>query len=248
MDTWNVNGKKVPLQYLTDDYLFDLYDRMKPVEGLSGAEAEMLGKPEPEDPRWNSIKEEAEKRGVLNRKVIMVDMDGVIADNVTPWLSLYNYDYDDNLTPQDITDYDISKFTKEQCGHNIFKYIEQPGFYDKVEQIENSFWGINYIRSMGMRVKFVTAGFRQGKMRWLFSNGYLKDKDDFLVIEDKHTVEGDCLIDDYYEKNIVDFVQTGRPAILYSQPWNMAFDYDLRANSWDEVIKRLETLYGTKQD
>lgn len=243
MNTWTMpDGRKMPIEYLTDEFLFDLYDRMKPSDEWSEADAEMLGKPQMADPRWLMIKEEAEKRGVLNRRVILVDMDGVIADNITPWLYLYNKDYDDHVAYSDIEDYAIQDFTK--AGRSMFKYLEDPQFYDRVEQIDGAFWGINYIRSMGMTVKFVTAGYRSGKLRWLMNNSFLIHKEDFIVIENKAEVQGDLLIDDYYEKNIKEFVETGRPAILFSQPWNRKFDYQPRANNWEEVIDRIKEIYG----
>jgi 5'(3')-deoxyribonucleotidase len=247
MDLWTMpDGKKIPVSLLSNEYVMELYDRMKPIAGISPAESEMMGKPEPDDPRWFIIEKEAKRRGLDNRKTIFVDMDGVLADNITTWLSKYNIEFDDSIRREDIVEWEIEKYVK--CSRNkLFSYIKEPGFYENVNEIEHAFWGIHFLRAHGYKIKVVSAGYSNDKLKWLFDHHFIIDKNDFIIEENKHTVEGDCLIDDYYERNIVDFVATGRPAVLFSQPWNYRFDYSPRAKNWTEVVERIQELYGNRE-
>ena len=241
------DGKVVPVALMSNEYLIELYDRMRPVEDLSPAESEMMGKSEPDDPRWKIIEKETKRRGLDNRRTIMIDIDGVVANLHVEWLKRYNIEFDDDLKQEEITAWQMTDFVKEECGNTIYKYLRQDDLYINVPEIDHAFWGVNVIRGMGFKVKFVSAGYVGGKMKWMFDHHFITDADDYIIAEDKESVEGDCLIDDYYEKNIVNFIGTGRPAILFSQPWNYVFDYVPRANNWSEVIKRLEELYGKTQ-
>ena len=52
--------------------------------------------------------------------IVAVDIDDVIISLVPTWLHLYNKDYKDNLSKNDITDWQIDKFVKPECGINIY--------------------------------------------------------------------------------------------------------------------------------
>jgi len=74
--------------------------------------------------------------------IIAVDVDGVIVDLVTPWLRRYNLDYNDDLTPESIQDWEVDKFVKIECGERIYKYIENPDIYYEALPIKDSLWGV----------------------------------------------------------------------------------------------------------
>ena len=55
-----------------------------------------------------------------DKLTIGVDCDDVVISLVPTWLSLYNKDYNDNLTPEQITDWDVGLFVKPECDNKIF--------------------------------------------------------------------------------------------------------------------------------
>ena len=61
-------------------------------------------------------------------KILAFDIDGVLADLHTAWLDEYNKDFDDNLTISYITQWEMDKFVKPECGKKIFNYLKRPLF------------------------------------------------------------------------------------------------------------------------
>ena len=53
--------------------------------------------------------------------IIGVDCDNVLNNLTESVLKVYNEDYNDDLTPDDITDYYIENFVKPECKDNFYK-------------------------------------------------------------------------------------------------------------------------------
>jgi len=62
----------------------------------------------------------------------LIDIDGVIADLHTVWLNIYNTEWNDILTPDQITNWNTSQFVKPECGIKIYEIIERPEIYDYI--------------------------------------------------------------------------------------------------------------------
>lgn len=61
------------------------------------------------------------------RESVGIDLDTTLNCVEDKWIDMYNKEYNDNLTPADITSWEIEKYVK--CGKDIFKYIYTPGFF-----------------------------------------------------------------------------------------------------------------------
>lgn len=186
-------------------------------------------------------------------KVILCDVDGVVADLHTAWLSAYNRDYQDTLTYEQITAWSMDQFVKPECGEQIYKYIREPYLYDwdAVRPIKGAFEGIQALRRAGFRVVFLSScvpGSTDAKVRWLIRHGFLSDLErtpsDFIAAHSKGLVRGDLLIDDAVH-NVVSF---GGPAILMDAPYNQELQvsqhYHCRAFSWDDVLIQVGQILG----
>lgn len=168
---------------------------------------------------------------------ILVDVDSTTLNLMPEWLRLYNYDYSDALTPDMITEWDMTKFVNGICGKKIYEYLANPFLYDYVQPIDGAVEGVKYIRSRGHRVIFVSAGvYASGKYDCLVRHGFEPGKyaEDFIVAYDKSIICGDVLIDDKPE-NVVSF--SGRVALLFDQPWNRSFQWENRVLSWDDIFQ-----------
>ena len=55
--------------------------------------------------------------------IILVDVDGVVANLADEWIKRYNADWDDNLTKEKIKTWGIVEHIKPECGNRIYEYI-----------------------------------------------------------------------------------------------------------------------------
>lgn len=165
-----------------------------------------------------------EVKGFYRQVVFGVDVDGVVAGLDKAWITRYNKDYNDNMTVDQWTDWDIHLLIKPECGLKIYEYIEDPKIYDEVLPIDNSLEGVNYLRELGYRIVFVTnstLGASGAKYYWLKKYGFIEDTDDYIECKDKSLFNAEWLIDDRI-KNLSRFQGKG---ILFEQPWN-------KSSSW----------------
>jgi 5'-nucleotidase len=166
---------------------------------------------------------------------LILDCDDTTIDLMKVWLENYNSDYNDNLTREQITDWDISQFVVPECGKKIFKYIKEPSIYKNALPVEGVLEAVNKLREYGFRIVFATAfepRFSYAKFTWLNKHGFNVDKKDYVECNDKSLIIGNALVDDKYE-TIKNFPELG---ILYSAPWNLKYDYKTRVNNWQQVI------------
>jgi 5'-nucleotidase len=155
------------------------------------------------------------------------------------WLIKYNRDYNDNLTLNNITDWNIDQFTKPECGKKIYQYIENPDIYDTVMPILGATTVVRRIRDLGYRIVYVThstKGHAGRKFDWLTEYEMISNSDDYIECKDKSLVKTHYLVDDY-PVNIASFSGIG---VLFNQPYNRKSLHSPRVNDWGEVYKFFE--------
>lgn len=182
-------------------------------------------------------------------KILLCDVDDVLGSLVSPTLSIYNKIYDDNLNTSDITEWDITKFVKPECGNKIYDIMTSPSIYDIVTPLEGALDGINFIRSEGIRVVFVTAAFLSvagRKFIWLEDNDFQPTKENYIETFDKSLIIGDYMIDD----NLTNVRSTNaKNKILFNAPWNLGLKWSgNRANNWNNVIELYKIWTNNKED
>lgn len=156
------------------------------------------------------------------QRVIAVDVDEVCADLLGEWLRRYSERFDDTLSVQTMTGWDLIPQVKPECGERIYEILREPDLYTHVKPIEGAWEGVELLRNAGYRVVFVTscvAGTMDAKVRWLQRYGFLSDAHglpDFIACTSKYLVDADVLIDDH-EKNCWEFP---RRSILVRHPHN----------------------------
>ncbi|MBP9037714.1 MAG: hypothetical protein KBG38_08100 [Candidatus Cloacimonas sp.] len=178
---------------------------------------------------------------MIKNKVILIDVDDVTADLVSAWLMLYNKKYHDNLRKNQITDWNIAKFVKPECGAKIYEWIDTPEIYDIVKPIKNSLSSINILRENNNRVVFVTAstiGSSGRKFRWLNDNGFNVSIGDYVEAHDKSLINGDIMLDD----GIHNCENTSAIPYLFTQSWNRKYQFDNRVLDWNDFMNKMENL------
>lgn len=166
---------------------------------------------------------------------ILFDVDGVCADLHTTWLNRYNKDYDDDLTPASIYQWELADLVKPECGVKIFEYLDA-SIYDEVLPIPGALTAVEYARKWS-RVVFVTTpteAHRGAKLDWLNRHEFDVHRRDYVECHDKSLVRGDVLIDDCPD-NLLDFV--GLP-VLFDRPWNQS-SWLRRIRGFDDNYQKL---------
>lgn len=178
---------------------------------------------------------------------IFVDVDGTVADLLSEWLNLYNGDYDDTLTPEQITAWDMTKFVKPDCGVHIYDYLIRDDLYDSVQPIQGATEGVWALRNLlEHRIVYASSGiWCVAKFKWLERWGFEPGQfgKDFISVNDKSLLRGDLLIDDR-DKNVIDFQgNLGKTkAILFDAPYNQELNWYPRAKSWVDVFNFVKEL------
>lgn len=173
-------------------------------------------------------------------KRILVDVDAVVADLLPAWLAMYNHEYDDTLSPEQITQWDMTSLVKPECGKKIYSYLTRDDLYELVDPIDGAISSIHWLRQREYDVRFLTSGVQPAKINWLGNHGLLLSEHflfspDVIIAHDKSLIKGDILIDDNL-KNCESFV--GK-SILFAQPWNNVVSQFFRAEGWPDVIQYL---------
>ncbi|MFZ2992558.1 MAG: hypothetical protein WA061_02470 [Microgenomates group bacterium] len=172
---------------------------------------------------------------MTNPKIVSMDADGFIINLHKPWLGRYNYDWNDDLTVEEITEWGMHKLVKPECGTKIYEYIEDPTIYDEAPPIDGAIDGIRYVRDMGYRIVFVTSstlGASGRKYKWFKDYGLINGLSDYVEMSDKSLIRSDYLFDDY-QVNISGFIGKG---VLYTQPWNKSSTITPRVFGWLGVL------------
>ena len=177
-------------------------------------------------------------------KVIGIDLDSTLNNLTKKWIDTYNEEYNDNLTINDITEWDLSKIVKPECGKKIFDIIHRPGFfYENMEVIEGSQDVTKWlIEKKKYDIYIVTAYFPNvlmDKFKWLekyFPHISLKK---VIPCNFKNRFNGDFLIDDGGH-NIRDFNKANKDSVGLLLdlpcPWNHNYtDIKLRMKSWEDI-------------
>ena len=169
-------------------------------------------------------------------KVIAVDVDDCIFDLVPFWIKIYNKDYGDSLEVSSITDWDIKKFVKKDCGKKIYDYVKSSDIYNGIKPVKDSLWGVNTLKELGYRIIYATVNnIENAKYDLLLKYGYMDSGKDFVMAEDKSLIKAEALLDDYYN-NISKFPGKG---YLMTRSWNKGINYDNRVKGWKDFVKKL---------
>lgn len=175
---------------------------------------------------------------------IAIDQDQVLADLNSKWLRVYNEEWNDNLCHHDITDWNISAFTKPQCGVKMYEIIERPGFYSDLDIIAGAGRGVRELKAMGCDITVVSASPMTAytdKHIWL--NKHFPEIDNIIFAQDKSWISADVMIDDGTH-NLETF---NGYKLLYDMPYNKSEHRFARMKDWEEIVEWTRAKITEKQ-
>ena len=191
---------------------------------------------------------------------IGIDLDGVAADWVTPFLEFHKERYGGSFSYDEITSHDfwdIFGITRDEAIHRAHEfYLETP--FDIVLPVEGAVESIKALREVHELVVITARPFvyKQKTLDWLkehfpdvfdkvvFTNQY--SKSDSGVNTTKAAIceqeKIDLLIDDY-DKYVWECAPVCGQVLLFDQPWNQGVELPgnaVRVKSWSEVMEVLK--------
>jgi 5'(3')-deoxyribonucleotidase len=181
--------------------------------------------------------------------IVYLDMDGTIVDLMTPWLSRYNYLYNDDLKPENITQWDITKFVKEGAEEEIIEMLTDDLFrnaepYDGATEFVEQLMGTHQVR-FASRPAGLGVG-ANAKYEWIDAFFPELGHQQLTLTHYKCSLRGDIIVDDNPE-----FIKGFEgDKILFSQPWNAGFcqwRHDMaRVHGYDELGMLIRELSGAE--
>lgn len=188
------------------------------------------------------------------RKIrIGVDIDGVLADLLTPWLKWYNKEYNDNLTNEDIISWDMNKFVKKEAKNKIYDYLNFPNIYDDIKVLDPLSIGVlkEWASEPSLEIFIITScGNRPnmiaGKLKWLKENYPFLNKRNFVFTDNKGVANVDVMVDDYSVNLDKVFKANDQTYLfLYDSYHNQDKSDDdyVRVKNWKDIENKIIYLY-----
>jgi 5'(3')-deoxyribonucleotidase len=185
------------------------------------------------------------------RMILVVDVDGVLADQVTPVLDELNSRCGSHYVKADIRHWDEPlPLASTDIKTAIESSHHDPDFVRKMKPLPNAQAVLREI-SKYLDISIATnrtAVADKPTREWLNSNGIAHSQYHNTSLEGKGKVDGDIIVDDY-PKNILAFVAKGnRKGIVFTQPWNeddtslLGKEGIFRAKDWIEVWKIIDSF------
>lgn len=168
------------------------------------------------------------------RYSIAVDMDGVIADLLNPWLEVLRKEEGEELTIHDITHWDVWRFCK--CGKKALDYLGYdlfcnlpviPGSQEALQKLQK-YYDIYIVTTSTQNPEIIRA-----KYEWLDEHFPFIKPDYRMFVGKKDVIFTDYMIDDGIH-NLETFRGLG---ILFDHPYNRYEHRFLRARNWKEIEK-----------
>jgi 5'(3')-deoxyribonucleotidase len=176
---------------------------------------------------------------------ILVDLDGVTADFYGSLLDLYNEEFGDSLTREDLVSWELSPeiFTKTTTKY-LRGYFDRRNFWSGMKPIPGAVESLKYLHSQGHDILVVTAVPLDSreccyeKLIWVEKHLPFIGHNNFVATLRKSAVSGDILFDDG-PHNIEAF-----PALTCAMDaaYNRSAKADFRVKSWESFIKVVEGI------
>lgn len=182
---------------------------------------------------------------VQETKTILIDMDDVMTDLLTPWVEYLNEKHNLSVYTQDITAWDMSQFFPSLSKEEIYQPLDEEDFWKTVKPHEGAVYHINKLCEE-YKVYIVTATSLNNikyKVDHIIKPYFpFINPRNIIVSNNKQMISGDVLIDD----NINNLLGGKYDKILFSRPHNYTYlskDYPIViADGWEDCYKKIHKI------
>lgn len=186
--------------------------------------------------------EHSNGRQIMQKPKIYLDLDETTVDLCTKWSYYYNNKYGTFFT-RDTVPYGLCEMGED--GEKWLEFLRLPGFMRDLPFIEEYTQPILKDISNYFEIHPVTRAASgesaKDKYMWVHSNlriqGIISTMKHLHITGDKGSLDPtNAIMLDDDPKNLTEFKGRG---IIYTRPWNMDYETERRAESWDDVIHLL---------
>jgi len=172
----------------------------------------------------------------MKKKSIAIDMDGVLADTESQYLTYYEKEHGVRLTKAAFHNVPEDEYLP---NGSIFKYLYTPGFFRDLSVIEGAIEAVKALQEK-YDIYIVSAAMEfplslYEKKEWLAEHFPFIHWHNIIFCGDKSIIDTDFMIDDYC-KNLDSC--KGKP-ILFTAGHNASITHHERVNNWKEVLELL---------
>ena len=155
------------------------------------------------------------------KQIIYLDIDQVLFPLIETVLEKYNAKYNDTLSHENFSDYDISKYIKPECRH-LFEEFANQDLFESMTPYSGAVEAVEYLNER-YRIFYATAAhgytiaYRDKMLEKWFPSFQSRQ---LIMIREKHLLVGDALVDDSYQN----LINGNFKKFLMDFPWNRNFD------------------------
>lgn len=173
---------------------------------------------------------------------IAVDVDGVLADHLTPFVTELEAETGFELRPEELATWDLPLPDGEtDLLTAVTRRLADPAYLRRAPTVDGAIEGVERLRDRDHEIVVAThrpAHTHSATREWLADNGIRYDEYLEDVPENKGAIEADLLVDDYHG-NVRDAVDAGRAGLLFRRPWNRLyaaeFDHRQIVDGWEQI-------------
>jgi len=184
-------------------------------------------------------------------KIIVCDIDEVIANFVSPLIDFLNEKYDAGLVYGNIRDWNIWKWgnLSEEDYNGGFRDFEFTKPYERLTCVNGAREGLETLSEFGevFMVTYRRENLREQTLKWLSENQMKYDKIFFSDNKSKlnicNKLNPDLIIDD--SANQARILSNYFYFLLYDKPWNQDANHEnvIRVKNWDEILERVNRVW-----
>ena len=168
---------------------------------------------------------------------ICVDMDEVMADTLSEHLRRYNQEFDESITPEDLTGKGLWEVTPLDRQQQLRAFLDAEDFFEDLPLMPGA---QEVLKSLSARFEIFIATQAMSvpnslgpKYRWLQRHFPFIPPTNYVFCGNKSILRAGYLIDDL-PRNLQRFEGQG---LLYSAPHNLMAEGFVRVNNWLDVAK-----------
>ena len=172
--------------------------------------------------------------------IICIDFDEVLFPTLSKVIEIYNKRYDDTLSLDTITTYNLYESLPSQVADRLLELFTDKEVYDNLQPYKGSVKALQTLANNGHEIYIATATssknleWKEQLLRRYFP---FIPKENLIRIHNKKLLNVDVLVED----NLDTLTQTFADRICFDQPWNRSdskdFAYSInRAYCWGDIV------------
>lgn len=204
-----------------------------------------------------------EVKGFNHIGILKFDMDDVKALFGKSFINLYNNTYNDNLTSEDMKNWDMTTFVKPEVGAKVYELLKEPGLFRFLEPSPDAQNVIQRLINKGFEILVVSdspaghsftdfqsnptkfANPADDKRAWLLEHFPMISKENVIFCSQKDLVRGDILIDDKPDTFLI-HQKMGMDVLLMDRPYNRHIETSNRVYSMLDAEQKIYEMFNLK--